>query len=201
MFNILEPGARNKYGSLVYREPVLFLGAAGESVWLDGLIWGTRCYASRDVVVAQRRLGGWKLKLKKKGENLWESEECGVGWIDEIPYGGLCNHQVVEEARCCGFEKRCSGREAEAGVGDLGREVFLCREKGVFACCLGKLFEGETGQVQMNGCPRAIDVLNGLYIEFSGRSNWMDTVDVISNCLSRRLLLSSGTSAARFPQI
>ena len=26
-------------------------------------------------------------------------------------------------------------------MGDLGREVFLCREKGVFACCLGKLFE------------------------------------------------------------
>jgi hypothetical protein len=40
MFNILEPGARNRYGFVVRREPVLFLGAAGESVWLDGLILG-----------------------------------------------------------------------------------------------------------------------------------------------------------------
>jgi hypothetical protein len=66
MFNIVEPGARNRYGSVVCREPVLFLGAAGESVWFDGLIWGTRCYASRDVVVVQRRLGGLELEAQKE---------------------------------------------------------------------------------------------------------------------------------------
>jgi len=109
MFNILDPGARNKYGSLVYREPVLFLGAAGESVWLDGLIWGTRCYASRDVVVAQRRLGGWKLKLKKKGENLWESEECGVGWIDVCVVVSLGWEGVGLQSKFCKAMKGRTG--------------------------------------------------------------------------------------------
>jgi hypothetical protein len=66
MFNILEPGARNKYESVVYREPVLFLGAAGESVWLDGLILGN------EMLRKQGRGGGtetpWRLEAEAQKE-------------------------------------------------------------------------------------------------------------------------------------
>jgi hypothetical protein len=153
MFNILEPGARNRYGFVVRREPVLFLGAAGESVWLDGLIWGTRCYASRDVVVIQRRLGGLKLKLKKKwqldgGGNLWESEECGVGWIDVCVVISLWWERVGLQS------KFCKAMKEEDGVAPWGliqnRKAVVLRERMMkwSGCCRYEVLAADCGPGQ-----------------------------------------------------
>jgi hypothetical protein len=65
-------------------------------------------------VVVQRRLGGLEPNPEKKGEleggkNLWESEECGVGWIDVCVVISLWWERVGLQSKFCKAMKEEDG--------------------------------------------------------------------------------------------
>lgn len=93
------------------------------------------------------------MKLKKKGEleggeNLWESEECGAGWIDVCVVIGLWWERVGLQS------KFCKAMKEEDGVAPWGliqnRKAAVLRERMMkwLGCCRYEVLAADCGPGQ-----------------------------------------------------